>query len=100
MSGTPKPQPVERFRTKWLSVSVWKRTEEYEGRPVDRFSITLQKRYFDKKTQSCSDTHTFFPNDLPRLRVLLAKAFEYIELLGKSGEDQETESVNGEASAE
>ena len=63
-----------------ISVAVWKRTETEEGgREISRFSISLNKRYKDNDGK-WRDSSTFFPNDLPRLRLAIDKAFEYVTL--------------------
>ncbi len=63
-----------------ISVAVWRRTEtKDDGSEVPRFSISLNKRYKDNDGH-WRDSSTFFPNDLPRLRLAIDKAFEYVTL--------------------
>jgi len=43
-------------------------------------SITLNKRYQDQDSGDWKDSSSFFPDDLPRLRLLLDKAYEHLVL--------------------
>ena len=76
-----KQRPIHQTKTAGgITVAVWRRTElEEDGREVHRFSVSIQKRYKDDAGE-WRDSGTFFPNDLPRLRLAIDKAFEYVTL--------------------
>jgi len=62
-----------------ITVAIWKRTEtQDDGQEISRFSFTIQKRY--KKENEWLDSQTYFPSDLPKLRLAIDKAFEYVTL--------------------
>ncbi len=63
-----------------VSLAIWEKEETRNGRPVTLHTITLNKRYHDKGTNEWKDSSSFFPDDLPRLRLLLDKAYEHILL--------------------
>lgn len=96
MSDATKQKPIKQFRAPKLCVSVWKHTEQHGGITVERFSVTLQKRYYSKQQNGYVDTDTFFPDDLPRLRMLLNRAYEFI-YLDQGRSDSETARENHKA---
>ena len=57
-------------------------------------SITLNKRYRDQQSDEWKDSSSFFPDDLPRLRLLLDKAYEHIRLREGSS-DRNQNGLNG-----
>ncbi len=49
------------------------------GTTVVRYSIRIQKR-FRQDDGEWKNTDYFFPEELPRLQLVTAKAFEYVSL--------------------
>jgi len=80
MSETSNNRPVKTFWVRGLQVAIWEHEVERESERFVRQSVTLNKRYRDPKTGAWTDSSTFFPDDLPRLRLLLDKAYEHIML--------------------
>ena len=80
MSTSPANRPIKEFRVRNLSLAIWQNEGTRDGRPVTLHSITLNKRYRDQETGEWRDSSSFFPDDLPRLRLLLDKAYEHILL--------------------
>ena len=81
MSGTTPNRPVKELRVRNLSLAIWENEgTSRDGRPVTRHSITLNKRYQDQQSGEWRDSSSFFPDDLPRLRLLLDKAYEHLLL--------------------
>jgi hypothetical protein len=76
--STPQP-PEKTFRAGTVSASIWRKEVEQNGRKVVQHSIRIQKRYRDKEGK-WQNTDYFFPNDLPRLQLVVEKAFEYVAL--------------------
>ncbi len=76
-----KQRPVHEIKTAGgISVAVWQRIElEGDARETRRFSFSIQKRYKDDAGE-WRNSSTYFPNDLPRLRLAIDKAFEYVSL--------------------
>lgn len=88
MSTSPANQPVKEFRARNISLAIWQNEGIRHGQPVTLHSVTLNKRYYDKETDEWKDSSSFFPDDLPRLRLLLDKAYEHL-LLRDRDKDRE-----------
>ena len=80
MSNSIANRPIKEFRVRNLSLAIWQNGGTRDGRPITLHSITLNKRYQDQGTGEWKDSSSFFPDDLPRLRLLLDKAYEHILL--------------------
>ena len=80
MSSEKNNLPVKEFRVGPITGAIWCKQDVINGRAVNKHSIKIQKRFFDKTTGDWHDTDYFFPNDLPRLCLVAAKAFEHIAL--------------------
>lgn len=72
--------PVKEFKAGSVKAAIWKDERDDQDRTVVRHSVKIQKRFFDKTSGEWRDTDYFFVNDLPRLRLVAEKAFEYIAL--------------------
>lgn len=79
MSTQPN-QPVKTFRSGGISASVWRNDVVQNGQTVVNHSVTLQKRYRDRRTGEWRDSGTFFMSDLPRVQLVMRKAYEYLAL--------------------
>ncbi len=80
MSEQAAQRPVKEFRAGCIRAAIWRNESDRDGRTVVRHSVTLNKRYRDSNTGEWADSKSFFPDDLPRLRLLLDKAYEHIVL--------------------
>ncbi|MBU1985345.1 hypothetical protein KJ815_13180, partial [bacterium] len=76
----PNERPVMEFRAATIKAAIWAERRQEQGRTVIRYTVKIQKRYFDKNSNEWRTTEYFFPNDLPRLCLVAAKAFEYTAL--------------------
>ena len=80
MSQSTAAPPLASFRSGLMEVSVWRNeVEGEEGKPSFRFSIKVEKEYKDAKGNFRS-TQYYFLEELPRLVVLLVRAYAYIVL--------------------
>jgi len=79
MTETKGNSPVKEFRAGRIKAAVWRNDVERDGQIVVRHSVTMQKRYRDSDG-NWKDSSSFFLNDLPRVEMLMRKAFEYIAL--------------------
>ena len=94
MSGATPNRPVKELRVRNLTLAIWENEgTSRDGRPVTRHSITLNKRYQDQQSGDWRDSSSFFPDDLPRLRLLLDKAYEHLLL----SDGDSPEPANGRA---
>jgi hypothetical protein len=76
-------RPVKEFRALGggtVTASVWRNESEKDGQILVSYSIRVQKRYFDRGTNTWNDSDYYFPEDLPKLRLVIEKAYEYTRL--------------------
>jgi len=73
-------KPTKEFRAGTIKAAVWKEQQEDAGRATVRYSVKIEKRYFDEASKEWRNTDYFFANDLPRLRLVAERAFEFIVL--------------------
>ena len=71
---------TKEFRAGAIKAAVWKEQREEGGRSTIRYSVKIEKRYFDEASKEWRNTDYFFANDLPRLRLVAERAFEFIAL--------------------
>ena len=79
MSGQPTA-PVKEFRAGTIRAAIWENEREAEGRQIKRHSVRIDKRYLDRRTGEWRASDYFFADDLPRLRLVVEQAFEFITL--------------------
>jgi len=82
-----KNQPEKKFSTGAISATVWKNSREKDGKVFETHSVSLQRRYTDKKGEWQS-TNSLRLNDLPKAALVLDEAYKYLVL-----NSQEAESV-------
>ena len=87
-------QPIKEFRVAGISVADWCNEAEQDGRVIRRYSVRLKKRYRDRQTGEWKDSDYLFADDLPRARLVLDKAYEYVALKeSEEGSDLPTVAV-------
>ena len=74
-------QPDKEFRAGTVTAAIWRNEVEKDGRTVVQHTVRVQKRYRDASGE-WKTTEYFFPNDLPKLRLVVEKAFEHVSLKG------------------
>lgn len=83
----PKQKPVKVFRAgRGLRVAIWRNEVQVRDRTVARHSVKLEKRYCDDKGV-WQDSDYLFDDELPRVGLLLRKAFEFIVLTEDDNDD-------------
>ena len=73
-------KPTKEFRAGTIKAAVWKQQQEEGARSTIHYSVKIEKRYFDEASKEWRNTDYFFANDLPRLRLVAERAFEFITL--------------------
>jgi len=73
MANGQSNKPVARYRSWGIEVAVWEQDE-------NKFSITVKKTYRNKDSNTYEQTNTFFPEELPRLAMVVQKAYEFCNL--------------------
>jgi len=84
MTQQTSTAPIKVIRAGGISASVWKDEVEKDGATVVRHSVRIQKR-FRQDNGEWKNTDYFFPEDLPKLQLVAAKAFEYISMKASEG---------------
>jgi len=79
-------KPTKEFRAGTIKAAVWKEQREEAGRATARYSVKIEKRYFDEESKEWRNTDYYFANDLPRLRLVAERAFEFIVLHESEGD--------------
>ena len=79
-------RPTKEFRAGTIKAAVWKENREENGKSTVRYSVKIEKRYFEEASKEWRNTDYFFANDLPRLRLVAERAFEFIVLGESQGE--------------
>lgn len=83
MSDQLPQKPVREFRASGggtVTAAVWRNEHERDGQLMVTYSIGLRKRYYDRDSETWKDSDYFFPEDLPKLRLVIDKAYEYAVL--------------------
>jgi len=76
--GQPN-KPVKTFRCKGgITAAVWQNQVERAGKTSTRFSVTVEKRYRDRNDDTWRTSSSLFAEDLPKVQLVLAKAYEFI----------------------
>ncbi|PIN80153.1 hypothetical protein COV11_04520 [Candidatus Woesearchaeota archaeon CG10_big_fil_rev_8_21_14_0_10_30_7] len=72
-------QPEKRFQAGAISATVWKNTQQKDGKEFDFFSVSLQRSYKDQ-AGAWKHTTSLRSNDVPKAKLVLDKAWEFLEL--------------------
>ena len=78
MDKQPTP-PTKEFRVNTIKASIWANQTERSGNTAVRHSVRFQKRFRDANG-NWRDTDYYFPEDLPSIELVAAKAFEFCVL--------------------
>ena len=78
-----KEAPVRTYRAGGVSAAVWRNESEKDGRTVVAYSVRFQKRF--RKNDEWQNSDYYFPEDLPKLQLVAAKAFEFVSLKDRVG---------------
>ena len=84
MTQQANTPPIKEFRAGTISASIWRNEVERNGAMVVRHSIRIQKR-FRQDDGNWRNTDRFFPEELEKLRLVAAKAFEFTSLTESEG---------------
>jgi hypothetical protein len=73
-------RPIKEFRAGCIRASIWSKKREKDGRTIDQNTVRIEKRFFDEKTKEWKASDCFFVDELPRLRLVAERAFDFIVL--------------------
>jgi hypothetical protein len=75
--------PQKKFVAGAISATIWKNEKHIQDTEFEITSVSLQKNYKDKDG-NWKTTHSFKTNDIPKVKLVLDKAYEYLTLKGES----------------
>ncbi len=76
-----KQGPEVTLRSGVLSVAIWANPVVNQQGQEDAYrTVTIERRYKDKKTGQWQSTHSLRANDVPKVSLLLSKAYERLIL--------------------
>ena len=87
MSKQNSSKPVKTFRAGGCQASVWRNESEQDGQTVVRHSIRIQKNYRTEDGQWKTSDY-LFPDECPKMELVLRKAFEFISLREDKTEEE------------
>lgn len=76
---TQKQRPIKKIRAGAISANVWRNTAMKGTQKMEFYSITVERNYKNKQDQWAS-TNSFRQNDLPKVQLVLAQAYEFLTL--------------------
>lgn len=74
-----KNMPEKRFSTGGIVATIWKNTQNSNGKEYEYKTVSLQRRYADKQGQWQSSSSMRL-NDLPKAALVLEEAYKYLVL--------------------
>lgn len=80
MSARAPHRPEKEYRSGTIIGAIWRHESQKEGRKVVKFSIRIYKSYCDPDTDDWHETDYYFPEELPRVRLVADKCYEYVAL--------------------
>lgn len=82
-------KPMQSFAAGAIRAAIWKNTAKDRSGPAAIYhTVKLERRYLDANKEWQSTQALRF-NDLPKARLLLAKAFEYLAMADREEGDAE-----------
>ena len=84
-----KNQPCASFQSGNISSAVWKEEVQKDGDTYIQYSVKIQKQFKKTKESEYKPTNYYFRDELPRLQLVVAKAYEFICLHGNKKTEEE-----------
>lgn len=72
-----KNLPEKKYKAGAISATIWKNDGSKDGKPFSYRTISVQRSYKDSSGE-WKHTTQFRPADIPKLTLVLNKAYEYI----------------------
>ena len=81
--------PETKFSVGPIIATVWKNEVTQNKEQKEYLTVSFERVYLDKESNSWKTTNTLRTGDLPKACLVLNKAFEYISFKGKQTADAE-----------
>lgn len=72
-------RPIKEFRVRGIKAAIWEKRIERDGRTFAQHSIRICKSHKDQQGK-WQDTDFYGPHDLPAVRLVADRAFEFVAL--------------------
>ena len=79
-------QPEKKFRAGAISATIWANSGKKDEKSYEFKTISLERSYKDKEDQ-WQNTKSFRVADLPKVQLVLDKAYEYLVLSAQDAND-------------
>ena len=83
-----KQRPVKEFRVRGIKAAIWEKSIQKDGRTFTQHSVRIYKSYKNQQGH-WQETDFYGPHDLPAVRLLADRAFEFIALKESEGNTQQ-----------
>ena len=80
-----KKHPEQKFRAGGISATIWLNSRVDDGKKISFRTVSFEKSYKDKDG-NWQNTSTLRVSDLPKAKLVLDKAYEFIVLKDESEE--------------
>ena len=74
-----KKHPEKKFKAGAISATVWLNEKEEDGKKIGFRTVNLERSYLDKDG-NWHNTSTLRVSDLPKAKLVIDKAYEYLVL--------------------
>jgi hypothetical protein len=88
--GSSGNAPEAKFRAGAVAATVWKNKGSIDGNKTEYRTVSFERSYKDKAGQ-WQTTNTLRINDLPKAKLVLNKAYEYLVLNKEQDSDDDNE---------
>ncbi len=80
-----KQQPDKKFKAGAVSATIWaNELKDKMGKPFSIYTVSFERSYKDREGQWKS-TNSLRVNDIPKLQLVAAEAYEYLIRKGSEG---------------
>ena len=96
MAEEEKKRPWRSFQSRSVQIAIWQSFGAgKDGKDYVRYSLKIQKQYYDEKEEKWLDSDYLFPTDLPDVALLCQKALEVISLKDTTNRTSKVEATDG-----
>lgn len=83
-----KKKPIKVFKVGGVRAAIWENTVQRDGRSIPTYSIQIDRTY--KQDDNFKRTSQFNVNDLPKVRLVEEKAYEFLSLKEDGQNEQDS----------
>ena len=80
-------QPEKRFKCGACEAAIFENQINRDGKSIKLKKVAIQKRYMNAE-EEWKSTHSLDKNDIPKMILVLFKAYEYLTMADESSNDE------------